>query len=280
MTKLSVSTLVSLSLVVGCSLAVGCAAPTESDGAKEEASAAAPASPASSEEENLGTSSEELKLKPLDVAFANCSEVASITPIPVANARQVVPANLPLAGDGTVAPFVVRVANCASVRVDGGPVESGTVAQLGVGIVSPDGTGDINNYTAWYYTTSLRLALRLALLGVNAQWAPRLDYDLANGTLDIDAKFPNVPRFHVTASVVEPAFTIPFTANWWRQNGGKLTKMSTPIPVIHFGTATTTLTTPSNSALASLLGASTVSSFPFLDSFNRFPAATMTVTKN
>ena len=231
--------------------------------------------------EEVGTTSEELKLRPLDVAFAGCSEVASVAPVPVAQARPAVPANLALAGDGTVAPFVVRIANCSSVRVDGGPSESGTVAQLGVGIVSPDGTGDINNYVAGYYTTSLRLALRLQLLGISAQWAPRLDYDLSGSTLDIDVRPPSRPAFHVTSQVVEPpSSTIPFVANWWEQRGSRLTKMSTPIPAIHFGSAQTTLTTAPRSPLASLLGAPQIASFPFLDSFNRFDAATMTVSRN
>ena len=64
---------------------------------------------------------------------------------------------------------MVRVADCRALSIDGGAPEAGIVAQLGVSIVSPDGTGDINNYTAWYYTTSKRLAVALRHLGVRAQ---------------------------------------------------------------------------------------------------------------
>ncbi len=235
--------------------------------------------PEAADEGPVATTTDALGLQPLNVTFNDCSEIASITPIPVAQARTVVPASLALAGDGTVAPFVVRVADCSAVSVDGSPLEPGTVAQLGVGIVSPDGTGDINNYTAWYYTTSLRLALRLKALGIPAEWSPRLSYEVAGNTVGIDVKLPSHPPFHTTSTVVEPGpGTIPFAANWWRQNGPRLTKMSTPIPAIRFGGATTTLTTPANGALGRLLGSPTVSSFPFLDSFNRFPTAPMTVS--
>ena len=135
------------------------------------------------------------------VEFTDCSELASITTITAAKARTVVPASFTLAGDASGTPFVVRVAHCRAVSVDDSAPEAATVAQLGVSIVSPDGTGDINNYTAWYFTTSLRLAVKLQLLGVPAQWTPGLGYSLVpgsanSGTLRIDAgrRASRVPR--------------------------------------------------------------------------------------
>lgn len=86
---------------------------------------------------------------PFDVSFNDCSELASITTISVARARTVVPASFALGGDATGVPFVVRVAHCRAVSIDGAAPRAGTVAQLGVSVVSPDGTGDINNYTAF-----------------------------------------------------------------------------------------------------------------------------------
>jgi hypothetical protein len=142
------------------------------------------------------------------VEFTDCSELASITTITVAKARTFVPPSFTLAGDAGGTPFVVRVAHCRAVSVDGSAPDAGTVAQLGVSIVSPDGTGDINNYTAWYYTTSQRLAVKLQLLGVPAQWTPGLGYNLVpgsanSGTLRINLAAGH-PAFHVTAPVVEP----------------------------------------------------------------------------
>lgn len=282
MTNYAVTMLLSVSTLVGLVITSGCAAP----GDREPGEPPGAAAPGDSEgataagDENLGATSAELALRPLEVSFAGCDEIASVTPVAFAKARALVPANLTLASDGTIAPFVVRVGHCSTIDVGNGPPEAGTVAQLGPSIVSPDGTGDINIYTSWYYTTSLRLALRLNLLGVPAQWSPGLDYDLEGGTLDIDVGFPAIPRFQATSAVVEPGpSSIPSTVNWWRQNGSKLTKMSTVISNAFLGVASTTLTAPPGGVLANLFGASTVS-FPFLDSFNRFPAGTMTVTKN
>ncbi len=281
MTKNAVSTLVSLSTLVAFAAVSGCAAPGESD--RLESPGASPAGlseGAAPGGESVGTSSEELSWGPLEVSFGDCNEVASVTPVPYANARAIVPAAFEIAGDGAIAPFVVRVGRCEVVRVGGGPPEAGTIAQLGVSVVSPDGTGDINVYTNWYYTTSARLALRLNVLGVPAQWAPRLDYDLESGTLDVDVRFPAHPRFSLAAAVVEPGpAAFPSSVNWWRQHGSKVTKMNSAIPGARLGVATTTLTTPPGGALAAVLGASTAS-FPFLDSFNRFADATMTVTKD
>lgn len=234
--------------------------------------------------EDVGVATDELKLAPLQVSFDDCSELASITTISVAEARKVVPSSFTLGGDASGAPFVVRVADCSAVSIDGGRPEAGTVAQLGVSVVSPDGTGDINNYTAWYYTTSWRLALALQLRGVPAQVVPRLTYAVSpnaahtGGTLTVDVDPPGHPTFHVSAPVVEPGpGAIAFHANWWKESGSRRTKMSTPIPSIRFGGATATLHTPRHGQLGKLLESST-ETFALLDSFNRFPTAPMTVS--
>lgn len=218
------------------------------------------------------------------VEFTDCSELASITTISVAKARTIVPASFTLGGGVSGVPFVVRVADCDAVSIDGSAPEAGTVAQLGVSIVSPDGTGDINNYTAWYYTTSQRLALKLRKLGVPAQWVPRLGYDVVpnsanTGTLSIDVAAGH-PAFRVDAPVIEPtSAAVAFQANWWIQSGTQRTKMSTPIPAIRFGSATATLMTPRHGQLGRLLDRSTVT-FAVLDTYNRFADAQMTVAVN
>ncbi|MDB4944578.1 MAG: hypothetical protein JWP97_4112 [Labilithrix sp.] len=241
--------------------------------------AAAPEEGSPSAAEHVATTDEALGLQPLGVTFSDCKEIASIAPVSYASARAAVPAALTINGDGTTAPFVFRSATCAGVSVDGSAPEAGTIAQLGVGIASPDGTGDLNNYTLWYYTTSARLALRLLALGVPAEWAPRLTFAQSGTTVTIDAKVPSYPQFHVTSTIVEPAGAPgPFTANWWRLNGNHLTRMGSSFPQIRFGGASTKLTTPPGSALGKFLGSGTISSFPFFESFNRFPDATMQVT--
>ncbi len=189
------------------------------------------------------------------VEFTDCSELASITTITVAKARTVVPASFTLAVDtGGGTPFVVRVAHCRAVSVDGNAPEAGTVAQLGVSIVSPDGTGDINNYTAWYYTTSLRFAVKLQLLGVphsGRRDSATTSCRTPRRPAPCASTWPaGHPAFRVTAPVVEPvAAAVPFQANWWIQSGTQRTRMSTPIPALRFGTAAATLTTPRVSQL-------------------------------
>lgn len=220
-----------------------------------------------------------------DVEFTNCTEFAGIGNMPYAKARAAVPAGYTLAGDTTNALVVVRVASCDDMVVNGHHEGDSIVSQVGVGIVSPDGTGDINNYTLWYDTTSLRLAARLLLTGVNARFAPNLDFDFnptsgGAGHLKITSKLPAQPRFIVNDDVVAPPATpVPFTANWWKVGFAGNTKMFTSFPDLHFGAAGNhaTLTTPANSELAKLIGATTLS-FPNLDSYNSFPAGHMHVS--
>ena len=42
--------------------------------------------------------------------------------------------------------------------MDGGPAKAGSIVQIGVVIVPPDFTGDINTYTLFYYTSDVKLA--------------------------------------------------------------------------------------------------------------------------
>lgn len=71
------------------------------------------------------------------VEFTDCFELASIVTITVAKARTVVPAWFTLGGGDNGVPFVLRVGDCRAVSIDGSAPEAGTVAQLGVSIVSP-----------------------------------------------------------------------------------------------------------------------------------------------
>ena len=64
-----------------------------------------------------------------------------------------------------------------NIAVAGQRPNIGSIAQIGLVIVPPDFTGDINNYTLWYYTSDAKLATQLREAGVNAQHVPTLDYD-------------------------------------------------------------------------------------------------------
>jgi hypothetical protein len=221
---------------------------------------------------------------PFDVQFTDCTEQASLTGVPVANVRKLVPSHYALANESTgTTVLVVRIANCKDVVVAGKDVGGGTVAQIGANLVSPDGTGNINNYTIYYSTTSERLAKFLERDGVPAQHVADIHYDFKSdgkggGTLDISVGSPMNSPYTVGGPVVSPTMApVPYTANWWADDDGQSTRMQTPIPAIAFGGATMTLHTNANSKLGKILGGGTVT-FPYFDSYNAFYSAPMHVS--
>src|SRR3954462_6746871 len=103
------------------------------------------------------------------VEFANCVESIGVTLVPTDRARALIPAEFHLVGEGApVTPLVVRTARC-DIAVGDQSSDAGDIVQVGLVIVPPDFTGDINNYTLWYYTTDAELANHLVRLGVGAQ---------------------------------------------------------------------------------------------------------------
>ncbi|MBL8611144.1 MAG: hypothetical protein JNL38_27625 [Myxococcales bacterium] len=215
------------------------------------------------------------------VDFSGCSEMASLTPVPVANVRDKVPAGYALANEAAGTTFiVVRIAHCSGMAIDGEADGAGTVAQVGVNLVSPDGTGDINNYTLWYYTTSRALFQKLKRVGIDeAQWTPGIDYRYTAsgpGAPRLDITVPGNPAFTVGGPVTATGGPVPFTANWWGDRGDERVRMNTTLPAIGFGGATMSLTTSPRSKLGRVLG-SGAATFPIFDSYNEFAGAHMVV---
>jgi hypothetical protein len=221
------------------------------------------------------------------VEFTDCTEFAGLTAVPLANVRNRVPSQYLVAGEPDGLGVVVfRTASCDGVRVDGGRAEPGIVAQVGVNVVAPTGTGDINNYTLYFATDSFRLFLRLRLAGVNAMFVPELAYDYSpnptgtGGMLLIDVPRPRRARYELGGIAFEPLASdpgFPFVANWWRSARHGDVVMETSIPNIRFGDgAGVTVTVDPRSDLAGLLG-STTASFPILAVRGVFAEATMEV---
>lgn len=216
-----------------------------------------------------------------EVDFNDCTEFAGVGFIPGANARAAVPLDYTPAGDATTGVIVVRVASCSDVRIDGGAPTPTIVAQIGVNLIPPDGTGDINNYAVWYHTDNPHLKNAFKKLGVDAQMVPQLRYQVtldpggATGQLHLESRHPT---FAVDGPIVVPtAPAVPFIANWWdlgKQD--QQVKANTVLPAIQFSGASTVLTTPAGSALANLIGGTSLT-FPALDSYNSFAAAHMVV---
>jgi hypothetical protein len=224
----------------------------------------------------------------LDVDFANCTEYAGFVPVPLANAAPLVPAGYSVAiGSPGEANAIVRVAHCASVVVAGKATGAGTVAQLGVNIVAPQGTGDINNYTVWYDTDGAALWAGLRGAGIDAAFDPILFYDRlpnSNGTtarLVVANGVDPTPPFIIDSTVLIPTSQtqpIDFTANWWQTNSGQTAVMASDFPNILFGAESTgvTIEVVPGTKLAKLLG-SDVGTFVGLSVSNVIPTAHMQV---
>jgi hypothetical protein len=202
----------------------------------------------------------------LDVDFASCTEYAGFVPVPLADAAPFVPAGyeVALASPGE-ANAIVRVAHCASVVIGGKASGSGTVAQLGVNIVSPDGAGDINNYTVWYDTDSLALSVALRKAGIDAAFDPVLFYDRLPSSDGLTARIliangiVPMPPFVIDSKVLIPTSAtqaIDFTADWWQTNAGATAEMASDFPNILFGAESTgvTIEVVPGTKLAKLLG--------------------------
>ena len=219
------------------------------------------------------------RIQNFSVNFSDCVESIGVGLVSTDGVRQYVPPEFILAGEGQpVTPLVVRTARCdISVEGRGGGV--GHIVQIGAVIVPPDFTGDINNYTMFYYTDDLRLALRLNLAGVFAQFDPRIVYEYNNSSLlSVRVPLPGIPTLTLTSNVTPSPFPAgSFTANWWQKTFAGPVKMSTNVPVIFIGGADQMLTTRADGALGQLIGGSTLG-FPIIQQFNTFANAQMNVS--
>ena len=158
--------------------------------------------------------------------------------------------------------------------------KGGSIVQIGAVIVPPEpGIGDINNYTFWYCTTDEKLAKCLQDLGVSAQHAQTIRYDLDPGEagvtndLSVTVRRPGDPRFTVSGTVI-PSRTPSgsFEAIWWQKTAVGTIRMYTKVPVIAISSADLTLATDPANALGMLIGGSTLG-FPIIQQFNMFTSA-------
>ncbi|HEY8922965.1 MAG TPA: hypothetical protein VIU64_01220 [Polyangia bacterium] len=224
--------------------------------------------------------------KDFDVDFSGCHEFAGIGSIPKANARPLVPARFDLApGSGAnSAVIVVRVSDCNGVAVDGKKPKAARVSQIGISLTGAgtDPTAYINNYTLWYATDLGLLHAKLTGIGVDADVDQGITFQLSpnsctTGNLKVGASPPHGPAFTACGTTTAPpADPQLFIANWVQDTTTGTVAMRTEFPAIQFGDSHMTLTTPPGSALANLIGGTTLT-FPFLDSHNTFATAHMTV---
>lgn len=217
------------------------------------------------------------------VEFTDCVESIGVTLVSTERARALVPPKFHLVGEGMpVTPLVVRTARCG-IAVAGQKSNVGSIAQIGLVIVPPDFTGDINNYTLFYYTTDAELANHLVRLGVGAQHVQNIAYGYVPGLagspvpFSVDVPRPGDPTFSVSGTVTRsetPAGS--FIANWWQKGRGGNVKMNTDVPAIYIGGADLTLTTGPDNEFGLLIGGGSTG-FPLLQQFNTFTTAQMEV---
>ncbi|RVU49288.1 hypothetical protein [Rubrivivax rivuli] len=232
--------------------------------------------------------------QPPTVQFTQCTEFVGVAVVDAAAARALVPARYTLVADAAGARLVVRAADCAAVRVGARPARPGRVAQVGLIIVSPDGTGTdpntaINNYTLGYVSNSPALVQALRGAGVPAVLDEGLAYTApaptaAGGSGDlfvaVAPEHPAAgPRWFLHGTVNVPGFDTSFLANWWVAGpGGRETKMATTLPLISFDFGSqVSFTTQRQGALATLLPGHRIENF-VLSFRGAFPAATMVTT--
>ncbi len=224
------------------------------------------------------------------VRFDGCTEFVGVAPADAARARALVPSRYTPVADAAGARLVVRVADCRAVQVGAGPARPGRVAQVGLIIVSPDGTAadpntGINNYTLAYSTDSPALALALRHAGVPAELDAALAVESLPSTGQASAYFAAVApqraeglRFTLHGTVLPPGFGTRFLANWWLTDGRRETKMATDIPAISFDFGSQmTLVTSRQQVAGQLLGTGVLQGFP-LSFHGAFDSGVMAVT--
>ncbi len=222
-----------------------------------------------------------------EVLFSDCTEFVGTGQVPLARAQRFIPAGFQIAaGPGDTATLVVRAAQCKSVKVDNGPAEAGTLTQYGIIVVPPDGTGDINNYTIGYATTSRRLAQRLERVGLPVSIDEDMAYGVtpnppgAAGVLFVESSPGDTASFFLHGAVSDPApgSFFPFLANWWYESKKGRMKMATAIPSIGFGASTVRLYTRLDSNLGFLTGTNQYGPFTGFNIRGIFATGRMTVT--
>ncbi len=150
------------------------------------------------------------------IAFIDCTEFVGEGPIALAGAQTLVPSSYTITGAGSgFAQTVVRATSCQGLTLDGFPHGPAIIAQVGINIASPDGTGDINNYTVIYVTTSCSLAASLKRMGLPAFYNPGLVYEFTpngggpSGSLYAEVSGLGLPPYFLYGTETNPAAGSP-----------------------------------------------------------------------
>jgi hypothetical protein len=219
------------------------------------------------------------------VDFSQCTEFAGVGPVDFAKASSLVQPAFTTLPVGSTAAIVVRATSCASAQVNGGVGVPTIISQIGIEIVPPDGTGDINNYTLIYVTDNAQLALAFRLVGLPAIFDPTITYEFTydstgkSGELYVEAEGAGLPAYFLTGTETHPSGPgSDFKANWWFDGPAGVIKQASDFPNIAFGTTNVSLHTTRESALGKLIGGNTDVDFHFFPVRGVYAGAHMDVT--
>lgn len=223
-------------------------------------------------------------LPPVDftIELTDGVESVGVGLVSTERAQRLLPAPFKLANNGEpVTPLVVLASRCQGIAVNGGEAIRGAFAQIGLVVAPPDGTGEINIFTLWHFTTQLTLVRSLQNLGLDSQHVPDMGYTVTLGgkvgSTEITIPATAQPPFILAGEMREPSQPITFNGNWWAKAGKRLLKLNSVVPAATFGEAQLTLTTRADNALGQLIGGATLN-FAVLQRFNTFPKVRTTVS--
>ena len=219
------------------------------------------------------------------VDFSQCTEFAGVGPVNFARASALVPSAFATLPVGSTAAVVVRATSCAGAKVDGQRSVPTVISQIGIEIVPPDGTGDINNYTLIYVTNNEDLTEAFRVAGLPVVFDPTITYEFTydstgkTGELYVETAEPDLPAYFLTGMETDPAGAgSEFKANWWYKGTGGIIKQASDFPNIAFGPANVSLHTSRKSLLGRLIDGNTDADFHFLPVRGVYSSARMDVT--
>lgn len=223
------------------------------------------------------------------VDFTNCSEFAGEGPVSMAGAAPLVPSGFTIATVNGMANLVVRATSCARAAVNGEFGQPTVLSQIGINIVAPDGTGDINNYTLIYVSNNAALVTAFHEAGLPAYFDAQISYEYTgspttNGNLYVAAGAPGLRPYTIYGpeTAPPPNSATVFLANWWyaphTRSGDLQMRQQTLFPQISFGTSGVTLYTSTEGLVGKLIAGNTFSDYSVLALRGVYPAAHMEVT--
>jgi len=222
------------------------------------------------------------------VDFTNCSEFAGWGPVAdTPLATSLVPAKFTTLLESGQATIVIRASSCEGVSVNGSKPVPAVLSHIGIGVVSPDGSGTINNYTLVYLTNNLQLAQSFQLAGMPAIFDPTLAYEYSGaaataGSLYVGASAPfpyqGLPPYFLAGTEQAASGPVLFIANWWYLGHEGVIKQQTTFPAIAFGAADITFHTSETSLVGKLIGGNSDANFPYFNARGAYSTAHMVVT--